>query len=52
MPKNVHKFTCSDDLTSWLENQATAQGLSLASVVRLILYRAKQSEEQNATVKV
>ncbi len=47
---NTHKFTCSDDLTEWLEEQARTQGLSLASVIRLILYRKKQDEE--STVRV
>ncbi len=42
---NTHKFTCSDDLTDWLEEQARSQGLSLASVIRLILYRKKQEDE-------
>ncbi len=44
---HVHKFTCGGDLNAWLEQQASSQGLSIASVIRLTLYRKMRDEASN-----
>ncbi len=45
--KNSLHFTCGDDLSTWIEEKAEKERRSVASVIRLVLYRAKQDEESN-----
>ncbi len=44
----AHKFTCSEDLTAWLEQKAEEERRSVASTIRVLLYEAKAREEEKA----
>lgn len=45
--QKAHKFTCSDELSDWLRAEAERQGISVASVIRMTLYRVKRDQASN-----